>query len=248
MGYDTFFNVNITAPTKEEHNAVRREIAEAAFGDKNAIRDVDCGFEGHWYDWDKDLTSISARHPGVLIEASGDGEDSDDIWAARYRDGDSEIVQFEGLPDFKEILTSREEEDVFRKASEAYREALDALTEAAVRRIRTLKDRITGGGDKFLWLKRLNDHYPQLVIADSLPLSNRKYVPLLVTGIQDDGEAVCTEQDPVDVKDLLPDDLRDLVDLLEGIVKEIEKGDIKGVWNDDEEWYELYYAAYEKEK
>lgn len=243
MGYDTFFNVNVTAPTKKDHYAVRKEIAKAAFGDKNAIRDVDCGFEAHWYDWDKDLASISARHPGVLIEASGYGEDSNDIWAARYRDGKSETIRFEGLPDFKEILTSQEEEDVFRKASETYRDALDNLTKAAVRRIRTLKERITGAPDRFLWLNRLNDVCPQLVIADSLPLSNREYVPLLVTGIQDDGEAVCTEQDPVDVDDMLPDDVNGLVNLLEGYVKEIAKGTVRGRWNDDEEWYELYYAT-----
>ena len=233
MGYDTFFNVNITAPTKKEHFAVLKEIAEAADQD---IPNVNYGFEGHWYDWDADLAAISARHPGVLIEAGGNGEDSNDIWAARYRDGKSEIIRFEGLPDFKEILTSQEEEVVFRKTSEAYREALDNLTKSALRRIRTLKDHITEGPDKFLWLNRLNDHCPQLVIADGLSLSH-------VTGIHDDGETLSTEQDPVDVKDLLPDDLRDLVDLLEGIVKEIEKGDIKGVWNDDEEWYELYYAT-----
>lgn len=245
MGYDTFFNVNITAPTEEEHDIVRKEIAEAA--DRNP-RDIDGGFEAHWYDNDKDLTAISSRHPGVLIEVHGDGENSDDIWAARYRDGKSETIRFEGLPDFKEILTPEEEEDVFRKASEAYDEALDALTEAAVHRIRTLMERITGDTERVLWLNRLNDVCPQLVIADSLPLSNRENVPLLVTGIHDDGATVSTEQDPVDLKDLLPDDLRNLVALLEGIVKEIEKGIVKGRWNDDEEWYELYYAAYEEEE
>lgn len=240
MGYDTFFNVNITAPTKKEHFAVLKEIAEAA--DQN-IQNVNYGFEGHWYDWDKDLAAISARHPGVLIEAGGYGEDNNDIWAARYRDGKNETIRFEGLPDFKEILTSQEEEDVFHKASEAYHTALDDLTKAALRRIRKIKERITGAPDRFLWLNRLNDVCPQLVIADSLPLSNREYVPLLVTGIQDDGEAVCTEQDPVDVADMLPDDVKGLVNLLEGYVEEIAKGIVKGRWNDDEEWYELYYAT-----
>lgn len=114
------------------------------------------------------------------------------------------------------------------------------------RRIRTLKERITGAPDKFLWLNRLNDHCPQLVIADSLPLSNREYVPLLVTGIHDDGETVSTEQDPVDVDDMLPDDVKNLVNLLEGYIDEIAKGTVKGRWNDDENWYELYYAAYEE--
>lgn len=246
MGYDTWFNINTSAEPQEyrEEEAVRKEISNAVFGTDH--HNVIEGFEAHWYDHDKDLIKISKKHPAVLIEISGDGEDSDDIWAARYRNGESETVQFEGLPDFKEILTSQEEEDVFHKASEAYDEARDALTEAAVRRIRTLKDRITGTHDSHLCLDRLNDHCPQLVIADGLPLSHREYVPVLVTGIQDDGEAVSTEQDPVDINDMLPDDMASLVKLLEDLIDEIAKGTVKGRWNDDEEWYELYYPAYEE--
>lgn len=244
MGYDTFFNINITAPNKQEYDIVRKEIAGAA--DRNP-HDIDGGFEARWYECDKDLAAISKRHPGVLIEASGDGETRDDLWTARYRDGKSETIRFEGLPHFKEILTPEEEEDVFRKASEAYDKALDALTEAAVRRIRTLKDRITGTHDSHLCLDRLNDRLPQLVIADGLPLSHREYVPVMVTGIQDDGEQVCTEGDPVDINDMLPDDMASLVRLLENLIDEIAKGTVKGRWNDDEEWYELYYTAYEEE-
>lgn len=243
MGYDTFFNINITAPTKEEHDIVRKEIAGAAGKDP---LNIDGGFVAQWYDYDKDLAAISASHPGVLIEAYGYGENTCDLWAARYRDGKSETIRFEDPPAFKETLTSQEEEDVFRKANDAYDKALEALTEAAVRRIRTLKERITGAPDRFLWLNRLNDVCPQLVIADSMPLSNREYVPLLVTGIHDDGETVSTEQDPVDVDDMLPDDVKNLVNLLEGYIDEIAKGTVKGSWNDDENWYELYYAAYEE--
>ncbi len=245
MGYDIFFNVNIAAPTEEDHDIVRKEIAGAAGKDP---LNIDGGFVAQWYDYDKDLAAISARHPGVLIEAYGYGENTCDLWAARYRDGKSETIRFEDPPAFKETLTSQEEEDVFRKASKAYNDALDALTEAAVHRIRTLMERITGDTERVLWLNRLNDHCPQLVIADSLPLSNREYVPLLVTGIHDDGATISTEQDPVDLKDLLPDDLRNLVALLEGLVKEIEKGTVKGRWNDDEEWYELYYATNGEER
>lgn len=243
MGYDTWFNINTSTEPQDyrEEEAVRKEISNAVFGTDH--HNVIEGFEAHWYDHDKDLIKISKKHPTVLIEISGDGEDSDDIWSARYRNGESETVQFEGLPDFKEILTPQEEEKIFSNARDAYRKAIDDLKEAAVRRIRTLKERITEAPDRFLWLNRLNDVCPQLVIACERPCSNREYDPLLVYGIHDDDETLSTEQDPVDIKDLLPDDLRDLVALLEGLVKEIEKGDIKGVWNEDEEWYELYYAT-----
>lgn len=239
MGYDTFFNVNITAPSKKEHDIVRKEIAEAAGRDP---QNVDYGFEGHWYDSDKDLAAISARHPGVLIEVSGDGEESGDLWASRYRDGKSETVRFEGLPDFKEILTSREQEEISRKTSDAYNDALSALTEAALRRIRVLKDRITGEPDRLLSLERLNDDSPQIVIVDSVPLSHHEYVPLLVTAISADGKTVHTEQDSVELSDLLPKDLTRLFSLLESYVEDIDKGVIKRHWNGEEGVFELVFT------
>lgn len=245
MGYDIFFNVNITAPTEEDHDIVRKEIAGAAGKDP---LNIDGGFVAQWYDYDKDLAAISASHPGVLIEAYGYGENTCDLWAARYRDGKSETIRFEGPPAFKETLTPEEEEKIFAKAQAAYIEAFFTMREAAKRRIRTLKDRITEGPDRHLSLDRLNNVCPQLVIACERPCSNREYDPLLVYGIHDDAETLSTEQDPVDVEDLLPDDLSDLVILLEGIVKEIEKGDIKGTWNEEEGWYELYYAGQNPQK
>ncbi len=243
MGYDTFYNVNIISFNEEERNAVREEIARAAFDERAKSSDVDYGFEAHWYDHDDDLKAIAKRHPDVIIEVSGDGEDPNDIWASRYHGDRSETIRFDGLPDFKEILTSQEEEDAFRKAAQAYDEALDALSKAAVRRVRILKDRITEEPGRHLCLERLNDDGPELVIADSLPLSNREYAPLLVTGIQDDGEAVCTEGDPVAIGEMLPEDKKNLVGCLEGLVRDIEKGTVKGRWDDNNEWYELYRAS-----
>lgn len=246
MGYETRFGLKITScplDTKEEQ-AVKDEISKKI---KNCCteryKDIEYGFTAKWGSYEEDLKEISKRHPSVLIEIYCNGEDAEDVWKARFRNGESETIQFETLPDFKDILSQEEEEKIFSKARDKYWEALLAMKEAAIRRIRTLKDRITEGPDRHLSLERLNDVCPQLVIACERPCSNREYDPLLVYGIHDDGETLSTEQDPVDIKDLLPDDLHDLVDLLEGIVKEIEKGDIKGRWNDDEEWYELYYAT-----
>ena len=246
MGYDTWFNINTSAAPQDfrEEEAVRKEISKAVYGDEHHHRDIiENGFEAHWYDYDKDLIKISKKHPTVLIEVSGDGENSDDLWAARYRNGESETVRFEGLPDFKEILTPQEEEKIFSNAREAYCKAIDGLKEAAVRRIRMLKDRITVEPERHLSIELLNNNGPELVISGELPLSNREYVPLMVGGIHDDGETLWTEEDPVCIPDMLPDDVTDVVNLLEGYVKDIEKGVIKGRWNEEEEWYELYYAG-----
>lgn len=234
----TFLNINVLVKDDDTEKAVLAEIAEALGCDSVQVT------EGHSGHWDAEaaglMKDVSRRHPGVIIEVWGDGAERDDMWAERFRDGRSELVSRTKDPVFADILTEYEAEHAFRDARERYDAALADLRKAAVRRIRTLKERITGAPDRFLWLNRLNDLCSQLVIADSLPLSNREYVPLLVTGIHDDGEAVSTEEDPVCIPDMLPEDITALVDTLEGYAVDIEKGFIRGRWNEEEEWYELY--------
>ena len=245
MGYETSFCLRVTSNPKDskEEQSVKDEIKKKIENICTEMTEnVEDGFKAKWGEYEEDLKEISKRHPSVLIEIYCNGEDAEDVWKARFRDGESETIQFETLPDFKEILSQEEEEKVFSKARDKYWEALQAMKEAAIRRIRALKDRITEGPDRHLSLERLNNVCPQLVIAGERPCSNREYDPLLVYGIHDDGETLCTEQDPVDIDDLLPDDLRELVGLLEGYIKEIEKGEIKGHWDEESEWYELYYT------
>jgi len=46
--------------------------------------------EAKWYDCDKDLLDLSLAFPHLLIEVYGQGEESGDVWKARYRNGEGE--------------------------------------------------------------------------------------------------------------------------------------------------------------
>ena len=243
MGYMTYYGVSVIGGSADEQNAIFKEISKAVYGDENGASDIETGFEAKWYDCEDDVTTISRRHPDIIIEVTGDGESSEDIWAERFRGGDTETLRFDGLPDFKTILAPGEEEKAYDAAGRAYRKALEALRSTAIQRIRQLKDSITKEPDRHLSIELLNDSGPELVVAGTLPLSHREYVPLMVGGIHDDGDVLWTERDPVCVADMLPEDLFNLVATLEGFVRDIERGIIKGRWCEEEEWYELYYAG-----
>lgn len=61
--------------------------------------------EGKWYSWEKDLCTFSKLFPNVTFEVDGIGEDTCDMWKARIRNGESEVVEAEfHFPDFKKIL------------------------------------------------------------------------------------------------------------------------------------------------
>lgn len=60
--------------------------------------------EDKWYDWEKDMKRASKTFPRMLIEVDGKGEDSGDIWKARIRDGESEVIRAKIVfDDFKKI-------------------------------------------------------------------------------------------------------------------------------------------------
>lgn len=248
MGYDTWYNINVTTDDKNERQAVLKEIAIAAFGDETAEEDVESGFEGRWYDCDDDLQKISKRHPGVLIEISGDGEASDDIWAARYLDGKTEEVRYEGLPDFRNVLTPQEKERAFDKAWDAYRDALNEMRLQAGRRIRAVKERITGREDCHLSFRRLNVKFAQLVLSQEAHfVSNGEWQPAIVEGIQDDGETLCTDDgDPIGLSEMIPGQIRDVVTCVEDFERDLAKGTIKGRWDEENEWFELYWPEQEE--
>jgi len=61
--------------------------------------------DAKWYDWEKDLRGLSTAFPDVTIDAVGHGEETGDIWKARIRNGESEIVEaVMSFPDFKVLV------------------------------------------------------------------------------------------------------------------------------------------------
>lgn len=83
-------------------NKISNYYFNASVGDGVLIIETD---DIKWYDWEKDLITISKEFPHVLIEVNGSGESTGDIWHARFRNGESEVHHAKmNLPPFKRIL------------------------------------------------------------------------------------------------------------------------------------------------
>lgn len=111
MGYRTNFSIYVLAP-QEDREAILDDIQKTS-GYTPEERDDDAGFayigDASWCNRDRDLKTVSLRHPEAIIEVQGEGDDRDDTWSARYRAGEKEEHEMEHiLPPFRDILTERE--------------------------------------------------------------------------------------------------------------------------------------------
>lgn len=103
MGYSTYFTLNKIQGSDEDFNALVKDIEEKSgvdFSEEN-------GQSARWYDYYEDMTALSKKYPDLVVQLDGDGEDSDDIWEARFHNGNVETVGFEMLP-FCQIATRDE--------------------------------------------------------------------------------------------------------------------------------------------
>ena len=90
MGYLTYFTINKIEGSDEDFDALLKDI-----NDELGInfQDEDCQ-EAKWYDYGKDMCRLTRKYPSLLVQLDGDGEDSHDIWAARYRNGIEETISY----------------------------------------------------------------------------------------------------------------------------------------------------------
>lgn len=230
MGYETAFNLNIYGAAPEEEEKIYDEIAEASGGDPV------CGFVGKWYDYGEDLAKIAAKHPDAIIEVSGQGEAPDDIWEARYRGDQVETIRYEGLPPFREILTPEEEAAVFNNAYRAFTDAKDTMVRCAAARIRRVKARITGREDCHLYLKPVTDEAPLCTVEGRTPITDAPYRTIVI-GISDDGESVTTEDDPMDLQEMAPESVFDVVRMIEILEIDLKDGRFAGRYDEDDGWF-----------
>lgn len=57
-----------------------------------------------WYTYTEDLEAVSKKFPDITIDVEGHGEETGDIWKARFRNGRSEQVDaIMTFPDFTEL-------------------------------------------------------------------------------------------------------------------------------------------------
>ena len=113
MGYDSNFNLRIVGGNRRDRKAALADIEKKSGYtlESKTHQDADDGesyaglYDAHWYDCDKDMLAVSKRHPDLTFEVSREGEDRDDNACARYRNGESEVVEMQYIwPPFKDIL------------------------------------------------------------------------------------------------------------------------------------------------
>ena len=110
MGYITYYTLNKIQGSDEDYEALVKDIEEKTGIDFS--RD-NCQ-EAKWYDNHKDMTALTEKYPDLTVQLDGDGEDSDDVWACRYRGGRSEQVGFE-CGSFCDLATPTELQSLLTK-------------------------------------------------------------------------------------------------------------------------------------
>ena len=80
MGYYTRHKLTIISGDDFKTD-YRKEIGEESdYGDP-------FGDECKWYNHEKDMRAYSKKHPKVLFELSGEGEEAGDLWKEYYLNG-----------------------------------------------------------------------------------------------------------------------------------------------------------------
>ena len=93
MGYYTTFELNIEKnPDNIEMKDVIEKINEIA-GWK-MFEDLDNEYcHAKWYDFETEMAEVSKLFPNTVFSLSGEGEDSDDLWRAYFKNGVVKIYQ-----------------------------------------------------------------------------------------------------------------------------------------------------------
>lgn len=114
MGYCS--NYFITIHTDDEKKA--KEIFKAIEDRSGYSIEEDAspmdGFilDSKWYDSDYDLAEVSKKFPDIVIEMSVEGEERDDNWTIRVKNGEKEIVQaVTATPPFTKILIEGDQKE-----------------------------------------------------------------------------------------------------------------------------------------
>jgi len=110
MGYVTRYEIEATG-FKEEVEAefflfkLNRAVNYTFSGTTTSSRVTIETDEIKWYEWQTDLKELSVHFPHVTIDAEGYGEENGDIWKARVRNGEAEVVEaMLTFPDFKKLV------------------------------------------------------------------------------------------------------------------------------------------------
>jgi hypothetical protein len=84
MSYNTWYELKHDAAGDPKKKAIE-EYIEA----NEELRDAVGSNQSHvkWYEHDDDMLKLSKEFPEVTFILSGEGEESDDMWESKYKDG-----------------------------------------------------------------------------------------------------------------------------------------------------------------
>lgn len=73
--------------------------------------------EAKWYDFEDTFPAFAAKFPDVLFIVNGDGDDSDDLWEARFKGNEIER-HYMSMPPFTNpvLLTESEKSNITKNA------------------------------------------------------------------------------------------------------------------------------------
>lgn len=120
MGYITIIDMTFVPQDSNDHEKESEQFAELC--EKASICEEPfngwVGFEDHNCDITEQVVELSKSYPRLIIEMTGNGEESDDKWCRRIQNGRTEDVSVELVyPPFNDILTPQERRAAKWKAS-----------------------------------------------------------------------------------------------------------------------------------
>ena len=105
MGYYTYFTLQVVGNDRDE-NEFKKELSSTAVDEYNypesSVEElVNYGStEAKFYEIEEIISLIAEKYPNLLIILNGDGEESGDIWEARWKGDQYEKVEM-SMPPFK---------------------------------------------------------------------------------------------------------------------------------------------------
>lgn len=94
MGYYTNYSIKISgADNANQMVKIASDLSFQGYEISGSGTELYIEFEDKWLNWKDEFQKVSKDFPRVLFEVNGKGEDNEDIWRARFRDGVSEIIR-----------------------------------------------------------------------------------------------------------------------------------------------------------
>lgn len=86
MGYYTSYELSVSNVNPLLASKLEEEVEKMQVFESGNSKDGWYGYD-KWYDHDEDMMLLSKRFPDALFELYGDGEESDDMWRAYFKNG-----------------------------------------------------------------------------------------------------------------------------------------------------------------